>query len=778
MTQTVFMSIVILNKLVQEATRVTPTSSTLIDLIFTNMPDKHTATGVVNLSISDHYLTYTSVSFKCPKAPPSIIRCRNLNSLNVDRFRYDILCSDINKVCNIENASRAWDEWKRIFLLICNKHAPLRDIRVKSRCNPWISKEIILLINQREHLHRKQLKTRDPEDISAYRKIRNFITYKIRITKKEYYNRNISENKSNSSKLWGTLKHLLNSKKDSSPIPQDLSAENFNNFFTTIGKNLSKTVKSYNQGSFNCTTETPFKFKFDLVESSLIYRYLKMLSCKTTLDPLNMCDFFLKISANLIANSLTHIYNLTLSTSDIPADFKVARVTPVYKRKGSKSDINNYRPISVIPTLAKILEFIVKSQLENYCSTFSILSPFQHAYQKHKSTVTALHQITDDILKEMDKGFVTACVFLDLTKGFDILPHDLLLKKMKNLGIQSTELNWFQNYLSDRKQFVKCNNQISNVSSINIGVPQGTILGPSLFLLYVNDLTSHINNNCKAVLYADDTSLYCHGHTAADATSRLQNALNSVMTWFDENKLIISSNKSKYMLFGHPSRIPINCFPIMANNSAVEHCNEFKLLGMVLDSSLSWSKHIQHLSKQISAKLGVLMRLSRILDSETLHILFLSLVQPHLDYGITLFGHKMSYNNNWLQRLQNRAARIVTKNYDYENNSGINIVNDLQWMTVAKRFNYFTGILMFKALHSLLPQSMCGQFLQLREFHKYNTRNALSDCITLPKPRTNYLKYSLAYHGAYYWNSVPLQLRRIDSLHEFKSQFKTYLLQN
>ena len=148
-----------LTQLVQEATRVTPTSSTLIDLIFTNMPDMHTATGVVNLSISDHYLTYTSVSFKCPKAPPSIIRCRNLNSLNVDRFRYDILCSDINNICNIENASRAWDEWKRIFSLICNKHAPLRDIRVKTRCSPWISKEIILLINQREHLHCKQLKT-------------------------------------------------------------------------------------------------------------------------------------------------------------------------------------------------------------------------------------------------------------------------------------------------------------------------------------------------------------------------------------------------------------------------------------------------------------------------------------------------------------------------------------------------------------------------------------------------------------------------------------------
>ena len=135
-----------------------------------------------------------------------------------------------------------------------------------------------------------------------------------------------------------------------------------------------------------------------------------------------------------------------MSTSDIPADFKLARVTPVYKRKGSKSDINNYRPISVIPTLAKVQEFIVKSQLENYCSNFSILSPFQHAYQKHKSTITALHQITDDILKEMDKGCVTACVFLDLTKGFDILPHDLLLKKLKNLGIQSTELSWFQNY--------------------------------------------------------------------------------------------------------------------------------------------------------------------------------------------------------------------------------------------------------------------------------------------------------------------------------------------
>ena len=487
-----------------------------------------------------------------------------------------------------------------------------------------------------------------------------------------------------------------------------------------------------------------------------------------------MCNRILKELAATIAPTLAYIYNLSLQTSVVPVDFKIARVTPVYKRKGTRTNVNNYRPISIIPTLGKILEKIVKDQLESYCNKLSLLSTFQHAYQKGKSTQTALHQIVDDILSNMDKGRVTAAVFLDLTKGFDTLSHKILLTKLYNFGVRSNKNKWFASYIANREQYVRCsNNNVSKNNYCSTGVPQGTILGPMLFLIYINSLPSFVSNG-KCVLYADDTTLYCSGKTALEAQSNLQRALDSTKLWFKRNKLKINASKSRTMLFGRTFKISNASLKVYASNRVlIERCTHFNLLGLVLDEHLNWHEHINHLSKIVAPKLGLLKHLSYILPLNTLSHLYKSIIQPHIDYALTVFGNNIKYNSNFLQRLQNRAARIITHTYDYNTPSAF-LIKNLKWMTVDNRYHYFVAVTTFKALMGLVPDTISDRFMLSSQQHNFNTRLSCSYSLSFPKPKTNNLKRTLCYSGATVWNSLPDYIKHSESLSAFKYSCKSH----
>ena len=339
----------------------------------------------------------------------------------------------------------------------------------------------------------------------------------------------------------------------------------------------------------------------------------------------------LRISSLVIAELLTHIYNLSIATGVVPNDFKFAKVTP-----GSKSDPGSYRPISVISTPAKLLESVVKRQIVNYFTDNELFTSAQSGYMKHHSTSTILHDLIDTWLDNMENGQTNIVSYLDLMKGFDTISHDLLLNKLEKYGISQNNLKWFKSYLTDRFQFVTCNNNSSSSKPLSVGVPQGSILGPVLFLIFVNDLPNCFKNS-KASLYADDSTLTCTGKTVDELQNNMQVALDSALKLFKENKLIVNLSKTKMMLIGTNYKTKqLSDISVTVNNIKLIKCDTAKLLGIFIDQNLTWDSHIEYLHSVIAPKIGLIHRLRQFLPLSTLNTIYISIVQPIFDYCLTI----------------------------------------------------------------------------------------------------------------------------------------------
>ena len=452
----------------------------------------------------------------------------------------------------------------------------------------------------------------------------------------------------------------------------------------------------------------------------------------------------------------------------VPSDLKLA----IYKGKGVKNDPGNYRPISVIPTLAKIIEKSVKAQLISYFVNNSVLSTCQTAYIKNHSTQTALHNLLDTCYRNINKGEINILTMLDLSKGFDVINRDILLYKLSKYGVSESSLNWFASYLSERYQYVCVNQNNSEMVPVKSGVPQGTVLGPILFLIYMNDFDTICDREFTTI-YADDISTGCHSKTSFELELQMNKHLSNIGSWFQDNRLIISPNKSNFMLIG--SRHAIDNTPdikISLNGINIKRSHSSKLLGIYVDETLNFKENTHHLVSKISNKIGILHRLRQVLPQKALNQIYLTSIQPLFDYCITVWGPSSKTNVNTIQRLQNRCARAVTGDFSFETSVSY-LIKSLGWMTIQERLHYFTSCLMYRCLNGISPRYLTDHFQYVYEYHKYNTR-AATTCSDLQVPKSNafIFKHSLHYHGSKTWNQLPLYIRQSNNLMSFKKALK------
>ena len=730
--------------------------------------------GVIQKCISDHFGVYAVVSSNIPSSSSgtNVISTRNLNNFNRDTFTSKIVNSDtfntLNNICDVE---LAWNIWKKEYLRICNTEAPVRMNRIRKVNNPWFNHDILKLIYDRDYYHKLVLRNNNEEAWQVYRKTRNKVNREIRSAKKTYYSNKIKNSSTKPATLWKILRHLLPSKTSS--YLSDLDPDTFNDFFCGIGENLTKHYDDLpSPFSTNSPTTTNTTFNLYEINSSSVLQSLLHLPPSNCLDLLGIDNYLLRIAAPAITKSLTHIFNLSLCLGVIPEDFKTARVTPVYKGKGDKSDPNNYRPISVVPTLAKILEKQVKIQLINYLSSNRLLSPSQSAYLPKHSTETALHNFMNYCLSNVDKQNINLVCALDLSKGFDTLNHHVLLKKLENHGIVNNELTWFRSYLSNRHQMVRLSHKTSHLHTLSMGVPQGTCLGPVLFLLYVNDLPSNIPS-CLSIMYADDTTLISAASSLDEVKTLAQQSILAATNWFSINRLIVNSKKSNILFVGSTQKNQnINSdFTVALGSTLIDRSTEIKLLGVIMDQHLNFASHVSHLVKKISPKIALLHRLRHILDLSTLNHLYLSIVQSHFDYCITIWGNCPQTYLKQVQRLQNRAARAVLGNFDYSC-SVSKMIRDLGWMTINQRYVYFTSILMYKCLNGMAPPYLSSLF----HYVNSNTRSSSNNDLSVPRPHTEIFKRSLAYAGPKLWNKIPLSIREVSNMSAFKHHMRRFIL--
>lgn len=471
------------------------------------------------------------------------------------------------------------------------------------------------------------------------------------------------------------------------------------------------------------------------------------------LDDINTS--LLKLASPYICHSLAYLCNLSLSTSIFPSDWKNAKVTPIFK-SGDACNVENYRPISVLSVVSKILERCVHNQLYSFLTSHDILSECQSGFRANHSTATTLLDFQDYVLKNIDKGFATGVIFLDLKKAFDTVNHKLLIEKLNDYGIQNNELKWFQSYLSHRKQVVCIDSVLSDFKHIDIGVPQGSILGPLLFLIYINSLPSSVN--CKVIMYADDTSLLCKSKDPDTLENVLNNNLKSIANWFSKNELTLNIQKTKYMVFGSSHIVgKFSNISVNYGDNVLEHVNEFKYLGVTLDPHLSWTSHINTINSKVSKKIGIIRRVKCLLPQRILVMLSNALVLPHFDYCSSVWTNSSKTNLSSLQIQHNKLARIILS---ADNLTPIDdMLNELCWSRLHKRWDLALYCCIFKCLMNLAPSYLTSNFMYTSSMHSYCTRYQESASLTIPKYDSCSGLRTFHYRAVKLWNSIPSDIR-------------------
>ena len=335
---------------------------------------------------------------------------------------------------------------------------------------------------------------------------------------------------------------------------------------------------------------------------------------------------------DLIANSLCTIFNRSITCGIFPDEWKCSKVIPLFKQ-GERFDLNNYRPISVTPIIAKVLERIVYNQLYGYLTMNNLISSQQSGFRSLHSTVTALLHATDNWAFNIDKGNINTVVFLDLKKAFDTVDHDILLSKLEAYGIKDSTYSFFKSYLNIRTQKCVVNGSISESKSLAFGIPQGTILGPLLFILYINDLPNCLENS-EPQMYADDTHLTFAGNNVDIIEQKLNQDLISVSNWLVANKLTLNKSKTEFMVIG--SRQRLGAFDrspaLKIDNVLIKQVGSTKSFGVHVDEHLTWNTHISHISKKIASGIGAIKRCRPFAPTEALVCAYNAIVQPHFDY--------------------------------------------------------------------------------------------------------------------------------------------------
>ena len=753
-----------------------------LDLIITrSSQDLITSINTSSDLPSDHSAVICKVHIPRPNATKQMIKHRKLRAVNIDLLASDIRKSSLLLTPATDLVSLT-DQYNSVLGGLLDEHAPKQDRLITLRPHaPWYN-DSLKAAKQEKRRRERQWKTSDLEvhrqwyksQCSTYQKL-------LAETKSTYHQKEISacDNKH----LFRMIDKFIHPKKTQILPSSDIS-QNIPNIFADYFKQKIEDIRH----GIDCTPTTFVSVnvpeersgsslsEFHQVTQEQVRSIVNKSPTKSCpLDPIPTS--MLKDCLNDLLPTLTKIINLSLVDGVVPQVFKHARITPVIKKPTLDSEVlSNYRPVSNLPFLSKVLERIVATQLHRYLEYSKLYTSMQSAYRQYHSTETALLCVNNYLLRALDEGNEAVLILLDFSAAFDTIDHELLLMRLEQrFGVAGTVLNWFRSYLQLRTQIVTTATYESSCHPCLFGVPQGSVLGPVLFTLYVAPMEDLINaHGVKGVMYADDTQLFTvlkqpHHH---DTLTKLEICIKDIKAWAISNKLKFNDSKTEVVHINSHFRNPSALPTIKIGEALVESVPEARDLGVILDKHLSLGTHVNNICRSSFLAIRNIGKIRKYLNQPTTERLVHAFITSRLDSCNSLLFGLPSHQLDKLQRVQNTAARLVTRTKRSQHITPV--LEKLHWLPVRKRIIFKILCLTYKALHNLAPVYISN--LVQRHKPQRALRSEKKELLTIPRTRTSTFgdrAFSVA--APVLWNALPINIKEAETLSYFKSSLKTHL---
>jgi hypothetical protein len=759
-----------------EATRIQGDSQSLIDITMTDIGNAYLTTVSDTPINTDHLMTTTVFPIKTNKnSTARKITTLDKSQYTKEEFNRDLSRKNFNSIYQVDCPQEAYSRFERILGSTLHKHAPVTRKYVKPKPFTAVQR------NNEELRKLAELKKRAYADYKGQSTVQSFEAYKASRNK---YNNALKRTKikanmlkytqlNSDQKRWKYINNMRQSQNDAQQINElrnslgDLVTENakkaelFNYKFVTLG-DYNGTVIPYNLKP----TRRGETFHFRFITTAETCKYIKQLDNSKPMGPSTIPAWAIKDAEVILTPHICYLINLAISQRVFPNQLKLADVTPIFK-KGNKEDPTNYRPISITCPISKIYERALCTQITEFLERNRILSGTQFGFQKSKSSTDAISYLVEAIRKELDSGNIASAAFIDLSKAFDSLDHEILQHKLTEIGFSLHAAQLIQSYLSNRKQRVNVNGCFSTWYETYQGVPQGTILGPILFLIYVYDLqaSTGIGNICQ---YADDTTIYVTGRNATDNALELERCCEKLLRYFEAHRLKVNVSKTEYVIFSRKGTGPMET-PLKVGEQSISPTKTAKYLGIHLDAHLTFEKQVNVILQKMAMGIKTIYAIRDFLPLTSRLMLFNSLVIPHMTYAAPLL------------------AGLLQKHIK-------SLDSQLSWgIKACCNLSSYTPSLCLKKRHKILPAKFMIQQSVLLYFHKiikghtnsfkiveFPTKHRSSPrgslALDIPRIKTNYLKHCLTKQGCELMNKLPYDIKSLESHCYFKKQVKLHFL--
>jgi len=736
----------------------------LVDNIFSNSVEEIVC-GNLYQKISDHMPNFIILQNSHEPKSKTFTKRRSTKNFDVLRFRAEIN-SILAQLPLFPGFNSAYEFFHKRFLDVLNQHAPFKILTKKEaelERKPWITKGILTSTRIKNKLFKQYKKHKTNELYKRFKKYRDTINSLLRKSKKQYYKIYFDKHLKNSKMIWSGVNSILHrsTRQKIAEIFLNVNGKlvtnqkdvctNLNRYFVNVADALSKKIPKPNT-IFQDYLKNPNEHSIYLKETTQdeVEDIIKDLGDNKACDIYGISNKFIKHGGCYIAQILMFLFNKSIDSGTFPDPMKNAKVVPIHKGDSS-FEMSNYRPISLLPSFSKIFEKLMYSRLIQFIDKHDILFKNQFGFQKNMSTEHAVNNLTANItqcFENKEQGF---CILLDFAKAFDTVNHDILTKKLEFYGIRGLALKWIKSYLQDRMQCTEIDNYQSPLEFIKCGVPQGSVLGPLLFLLYINDIPNS-SKLFKFTLFADDTSLFYSHKNNTNVQETLNCELSKINEWLSANKLSINVKKSKLLIFSdkvHPDNINLTM-----NNETLTEVENAKYLGVHIDNKLKWTKHINSINLKLSKGLSLLAKIRHFVPKTVMKSMYYTFINPHIEYNLLNWSTANQTELNTINAKLNKAIRIMSfKKSDCPSSP---LFKALDILPLEKKITITRAKFMWKLANDLIPTSLKSRF-------RFNVRTQFSNIF----PRLASSSGHILFSGTKIWNNIPNHIKNANTYKTF-----------